>query len=104
MAQRRSRYSPLTTAVPSEQVRSNPVVMNRTTGAVQVCLAWSVTLHEDIALDYSLGLERDRLTTWGRLEATRTRELLRRFLPEPPAKVLDVGGAEGTYMLPLART
>jgi SAM-dependent methyltransferase len=51
---------------------------------------------------YGAGVERDRLTTWGRLEAERTRELLRRFLPPPPAVVLDVGGAEGAYALPLA--
>jgi ubiquinone/menaquinone biosynthesis C-methylase UbiE len=51
---------------------------------------------------YGIGVERDRLTTWGRLEAVRTRELLDRFLPEPPAVVLDVGGAEGAYALPLA--
>lgn len=51
---------------------------------------------------YGAGVERDRLTTWGRLEAERSRELLRRFLPEPPAVVLDVGGAEGAYALPLA--
>jgi SAM-dependent methyltransferase len=51
---------------------------------------------------YDAGVERDRLTTWGRLEAERTRELLDRFLPGPPAVVLDVGGAEGAYALPLA--
>jgi SAM-dependent methyltransferase len=51
---------------------------------------------------YDVGVERDRLTTWGRLEAERTRELLRRFLPQPPGVVLDVGGAEGPYALPLA--
>ena len=51
---------------------------------------------------YGAGVERDRLTTWGRLEAERTRELLRRFLPGPPAVVLDIGGAEGAYALPLA--
>lgn len=51
---------------------------------------------------YDVGVEHDRLTTWGRLEAERTRELLGRFLPAPPAVVLDVGGAEGAYALPLA--
>jgi SAM-dependent methyltransferase len=51
---------------------------------------------------YGVGVEHDRLTTWGRLEAERTRELLHRFLPGPPAVVLDVGGAEGAYALPLA--
>jgi ubiquinone/menaquinone biosynthesis C-methylase UbiE len=59
-------------------------------------------LDPDIAAHYAQGVERDRLTTWGRLEAERTRELMRRFLPPPPAAILDVGGAEGAYALPLA--
>ena len=61
-------------------------------------------LDPDIALHYSQGVERHRLTTWGRLEAERTRDLLDRFLPSPPAVILDVGGAEGAYALPLARS
>ena len=36
------------------------------------------------------------------LEAARTRELLARHLPPPPARVLDVGGAAGAYALWLA--
>jgi SAM-dependent methyltransferase len=59
-------------------------------------------LASDIAAHYRRGVERDRLKTWGRLEAERTRELLARFLPSAPATVLDVGGAEGTYAFPLA--
>lgn len=31
------------------------------------------------------------------IEAARTKELFRRFAPEPPAVVLDVGGAAGAY-------
>jgi SAM-dependent methyltransferase len=61
-----------------------------------------VDLDRDIALHYGQGVERDRLTTWGRLEAARTRAVLARSLPAPPAVVLDVGGAEGAYALPLA--
>lgn len=37
-----------------------------------------------------------------RLEQERTRELLQRFLPPPPAVVVDVGGAAGAYALWLA--
>jgi ubiquinone/menaquinone biosynthesis C-methylase UbiE len=59
-------------------------------------------LHPDISAHYSLGLEGGRLATWGRLEAERTRELLARLLPKPPAVILDVGGGEGAYALPLA--
>jgi hypothetical protein len=51
-------------------------------------------LDPDILAHYAQGVEADRLTTWARLEAARTRELLRRFLPPAPAVVLDVGGAE----------
>lgn len=33
----------------------------------------------------------------GRLELLRTRELLERFLPSPPCRVLDVGGGTGVH-------
>jgi len=56
-----------------------------------------------IAAHYRHDPERDRLENWARLEAIRTRELLSRFLPPPPAVVLDVGGARGAYALPLAQ-
>jgi SAM-dependent methyltransferase len=54
----------------------------------------------DISAHYELGLEDDRVT--GRLEFVRTRELLGRFLPPPPAVVLDIGGGTGVYARPLA--
>jgi ubiquinone/menaquinone biosynthesis C-methylase UbiE len=43
--------------------------------------------------------EAERLSTTadGRLEMVRTQELLRRRLPKPPAKVLDVGGGPGAH-------
>ena len=56
----------------------------------------------EIAAYYDRGEEQGRLADWGRLEFLRTRELLARFLPAPPATVLDVGGAAGAYALPLA--
>ncbi len=34
-----------------------------------------------------------------RLEEARTRELIERFAPPPPAVVVDVGGAAGAYAL-----
>jgi SAM-dependent methyltransferase len=56
-----------------------------------------------IAAHYEHDPERERLQTWARLEGLRTWELLERFLPAPPAAVLDIGGARGAYALPLAR-
>src|SRR4051794_36985064 len=57
----------------------------------------------EIAAFYALGLEAERLSTWGRLERVCTQELLDRFLPPAPATVLDVGGGPGAYALWLAR-
>jgi hypothetical protein len=52
---------------------------------------------------YSLGLERDRLAAGARrIEFLRIRDLLDRFLPPAPARVLDVGGGAGVYAIPLA--
>ncbi len=51
-------------------------------------------MERDILTHYAITDEGDRLFTRARLEGERTRELLRRFLPPPPAKVLDIGGAE----------
>jgi ubiquinone/menaquinone biosynthesis C-methylase UbiE len=62
-----------------------------------------VRLDRNIASYYALGAERDRLReAGGRLEFERTQELLGRFLPSPPATVVDVGGGSGVYALPLA--
>lgn len=60
-------------------------------------------LDDVIAAHYAQGLEHERLTTWGRLEALRTQALLGRFLPPAPAVIVDVGGGTGAYALPLAR-
>jgi SAM-dependent methyltransferase len=61
-----------------------------------------VTDEREIRAYYDRGAEAGRLADWGRLEFVRTMELLGRFLPAPPAVVLDVGGAAGAYALPLA--
>ena len=37
-----------------------------------------------------------------RLEFERTRDILSRVLPPPPAEIVDVGGAAGAYSFPLA--
>ncbi|MBR7673210.1 class I SAM-dependent methyltransferase [Streptomyces daliensis] len=41
--------------------------------------------------------QRLRASADGRLELLRTKELMRRFLPKPPARVLDVGGGTGVH-------
>src|SRR4029453_16105317 len=58
-------------------------------------------LHPEIPAHYAGGSERQRLGPWS-LERVRTWELLGRYLPPPPAVVLDIGGAAGIYALPLA--
>jgi ubiquinone/menaquinone biosynthesis C-methylase UbiE len=57
----------------------------------------------EIDFHYAAGLEADRLAQGsGRLEFARTQEILRRFLPPPPAVVADVGGGPGRYACWLA--
>jgi len=51
---------------------------------------------------YDAGEEHARLTTKPSLERIRTEHLLRRFLPPPPARLLDVGGGSGVYAAWLA--
>jgi ubiquinone/menaquinone biosynthesis C-methylase UbiE len=58
----------------------------------------------EILAHYDLGLERDRLSQGVStpIERIRTQDILGRFLPPAPARVLDVGGASGVYALWLA--
>jgi ubiquinone/menaquinone biosynthesis C-methylase UbiE len=52
---------------------------------------------------YDSYAEGERLFTGlGQLELERTRLILDRFLPKPPAKILDIGGATGVYSIWLA--
>jgi ubiquinone/menaquinone biosynthesis C-methylase UbiE len=58
---------------------------------------------EAILGHYGTGYELERLGEGAsRIEFARTKELLRRFLPPPPATVLDIGGGPGTYAIWLA--
>ena len=60
-------------------------------------------IDDDIVRFYEQGREQDRLAHGvGTLELARTQELLRRFLPPPPADLLDVGGGPGVYAAWLA--
>ncbi len=59
-----------------------------------------MTSEEDILLHYEDRYDEDaRLSesALGQLELLRTQALLRRYLPTPPASVLDVGGGPGAY-------
>jgi SAM-dependent methyltransferase len=55
-------------------------------------------LRADIRSYYDQGREDARLREGrGRLELWRTQDVLRRWLPAPPASVLDVGGGSGVH-------
>jgi len=57
----------------------------------------------DVLAYYDRYAEEDRLANGAfQLELERTKEILARVLPKAPARVLDVGGAAGTYSLWLA--
>lgn len=52
----------------------------------------------EVRAHYDEGREQGRLRKGGGLlELLRTQDVLRRFLPKPPAEVLDVGGAAGVH-------
>jgi SAM-dependent methyltransferase len=58
----------------------------------------SGSIPPEIVAHYSLGTEDSRLGAGtNRLEFVRTCDILRRFLPAAPARVLDVGGGPGAY-------
>lgn len=55
-------------------------------------------LPPEAAGHYSSGYEADRLSAGSaRLEFTRTQDILGRYLPRPPAAILDIGGGPGAY-------
>jgi ubiquinone/menaquinone biosynthesis C-methylase UbiE len=63
-------------------------------GLVSVCL---VEFDPEVLAYYERGEEQGRLSERHSLERLRTQVLLERFLPRPPARVLDVGGGAGVY-------
>lgn len=57
----------------------------------------------EILAYYGLGKEEHRLAaSLGRLERIRTWEIMERYLPPAPSRLLDIGGGTGVYALPLA--
>lgn len=60
-------------------------------------------LPSEITAHYETGVETERLFSGvGKLEMERTKEIILRYLPPPPAVVLDVGGGMGAHALWLA--
>lgn len=58
---------------------------------------------KEIERYYQQTCESERLSQgFGELERLRTQAILARYLPPPPATVLDVGGAAGVYAFPLS--
>jgi protein-L-isoaspartate O-methyltransferase len=63
----------------------------------------AVTPPAEVQAHYATFPEESRLSFGpDRLEFERTKEILSRFLPPPPARIVDVGGAAGVYSLWLA--
>ena len=62
-------------------------------------------LSEEILAFYRQTQEANRLTTnpKGQLEFVRTQEIITRYLPTPPAVILDIGGGSGPYACWLAK-
>jgi SAM-dependent methyltransferase len=60
-----------------------------------------VVLHYEDRYDEEIRLDADGLR---RLEFLRTRIILDRYLPDPPASILDVGGGPGIYAAALIET
>lgn len=62
------------------------------------------TLQSEVRAYYEQGGEAGRLFSgMGQLELARTRELIARHIPPPPAVILDIGGGSGVYACRLAR-
>ena len=62
-------------------------------------------LSDEILSFYRQTQESNRLTkdVRGQIEFARTQEIITRYLPEPPAVVLDIGGGSGPYACWLAK-
>lgn len=60
--------------------------------------------YEDVIGHYETIREEDRISAGlGQLELVRTQEVLRRHLPRPPTRVLDIGGGTGVHASWLAQ-
>jgi len=67
-----------------------------------VCPTDDFSIEPQIERHYAITDEAGRLDKpRGTVEFLRTREIIGRFLPPPPARILDVGGGPGRYALDL---
>lgn len=56
------------------------------------------SIDEKVLSGYNAGIERNRLRQdIGLIEFERTKELLKEYLPKPPAVIYDIGGGYGEY-------
>lgn len=56
------------------------------------------SIDKEVLADYNAGVERGRLREGiGLIEFERTKELLKEYLPKPPAVIYDIGGGYGEY-------
>jgi SAM-dependent methyltransferase len=72
---------------------------------VPILGAMTASADSDAALRayYALGGEQDRLgSPLGSVELERTKEIIQRRIPPPPARVADIGGGPGRYAVWLA--
>jgi ubiquinone/menaquinone biosynthesis C-methylase UbiE len=78
--------------------------MKETEGEMSQPLKSASPLPSEALAHYEGGIELPRLArATGQLELVRTQELLVRYLPSPPAVLLDVGGGPGVYACWLAQ-
>lgn len=82
-----------TAMIPLRPWWTGPPVQN-TSGMSTYELAPEVRTFYESVIDEGARL---RTSADGRLELLRTREILRRYLPDAPARVLDVGGGTGVH-------
>lgn len=60
--------------------------------------------YDDVKGYYNKGIETTRLDLESnRLEKIRTLDILERYLPQPPATIIDIGGATGVYSFELSK-
>jgi SAM-dependent methyltransferase len=79
------------------------VMKGRTLAQAPDGVQGSNVVDDEIRAYYGTGVELDRMSQgYSRIEFIRTKEILDRYLPPSPARILDVGGGPGAYAAWLA--